>query len=226
MKKSLIYCSLFLSGIALQAQEIGIYYGKNNVLMSQEADNRISTTNSSGAPETIVTDYSSSWGYELGMTYRHNLSHAFSAEYAFGYQSIRPDVDVTRILSNSSITKTERNTLNYLNIKPTLQYWLNDNWTISGGLNLRLGMGGSYTLLNVYDEVFLKSEPKPFALNHLDAQFGINYKLINGLSLYSNFQLPMVNFNGAPKEYFYPTGIITFGAMFRIERDKLSSYSK
>ena len=85
-------------------------------------------------------------------------------------------------------------------------------------------MGGEYTLLNEFNEIFIKTEPKPFDLNHLDAQFSLNYELIKGLSLYSSYQLPMVNFNGAPEEHFYPTGIITFGATFRIERDKLSSY--
>jgi len=226
MKKTayLLFLSVLGFNVAT-AQDIGIYYGTNTNFLKSNLNVESSVVVDGVLTET-KKDFISDWGSEFGVTYRTELSHAFSLEYALGVQKLVTSMKETTTIETERTTTSFDYDQSYVILRPTLHYWLNDNWSFTGNTTLRMGTGGTFYK---YDETYglnIKGENRVFDMNHLDLGIGVNYEMDFGLGLYLNYQKPIVNFNGDPVEDYLPQSTISFGLSFRIDKKILDKYSK
>ncbi|MGB0868229.1 MAG: hypothetical protein ACPGSD_01415 [Flavobacteriales bacterium] len=232
MKKTVFL--FFLSFIGLnfaQAQKIGIYYGSNTNFISNDIDivfNEVSPT--SGLPVEKDRKYKSDWGREYGLTYRTDVSHAFSLEYNLGYQKLVTVLQETITEGSERKTNSYDFDQSYIILRPTLHFWLNDNWSFTGNATLRMGLGGNFHQYTApvggEKGVFTAGENNVFDENHLDMGIGINYEMDMGLGLYLNYQKPLLNFNSSPVDDYRPLSTVAFGISFRIDKEKLEKFGK
>lgn len=208
-----------------QAQDLGIYYGSNTNFLSNNIDitfkDQVQTTG-----EVISREYKTDWGKEFGITYRTDLSHAFSLEYVLGYQK---SVTVVEQITTKDL---ERNTesfyfrQHYAILRPTLHYWVNDNWSFTGNTTLRMGIGGTYHEYDVQKNLFIEGKNRVFDENHLDIGIGVNYEMDMGIGAFLTYQKAILNFNGAPVEDYRPLSTLAFGLSYRIDKKKLEKFGK
>lgn len=226
MKKTayLLFLSILGFNVAT-AQDIGIYYGTNTNFLKSNLDVKFSGTEG-GVPFETVRDYKTDWGTEFGLTYRTEVSHAISMEYALGFQKIVTVVqEATSIGVNKTVSSVEYDQ-SYAVLRPTLHYWVNDNWSFTGNATLRMGTGGTFHRYDETYNVYELGNNRVFDMNHLDLGIGVNYEMDFGLGAFMTFQKPLVNFNGKPQEDYLPQSTLSFGVSYRIDKKVLNKYSK
>jgi len=235
MKKTayLLFLSLLGFNVAT-AQDIGIFLGTNTNMIHSGADRTSPAITGNNVIIQKDFDYVSKLGSEFGLTYRSELNHSWSLEHAISYLVLKTSIQETTTTTpvpdaNQSSTVTveehdfEQNSLVY---KPRLHYWINDNWTFMMGASLRLALSGSYYKYHEPSDKYIYGIYDAFEYNHINANGGVNYESDFGIGAFVEYQLPLININGVPTEYYDPQGTLTFGINFRFSKDKLSKYSK
>ena len=226
MKKTayLLFLSILGFNVAT-AQDIGIYYGTNTNFLKSNLDVQFSGTEG-GVPFTLDREYKSDWGRELGITCRTELSHAISLEYALGFQKLVTVVEETKTLVPDKTTESFEFRQSYVVLRPTLHYWVNDNWSFTGNATVRMGTGGTFHRYDATKGVYEEGSSRVFEMNHLDLGIGVNYEMDFGLGVFMTYQKPLINFNGDPIEDYQPQSTIAFGLSFRMDKKVLDRYAK
>ena len=236
MKKTayLLFLSILGFNVAT-AQDIGIFYGMNTNILHSGADRTSPAVVGNNIIIEKEFDYVSKLGSEIGLTYRTELNHSWSLEHAVSYLVLNTSIQETTTSTpvpdvNNASTVTviehdfEQKSLVY---KPRLHYWINDNWTFMMGASLRLALEGSYyRYMDPPINTYVYGVYDAFEFNHINANGGVNYESDYGFGAFIEYQLPVVNINGVPTEYYDPRGTFTFGINFRFDKDKLNKFSK
>lgn len=235
MKKTayLLFLSLLGFNVAT-AQDLGVFYGFNTNMIHSGADRVSPAVTGNNIIIQKEYDYVSKLGTEVGLTYRTELNHSWSLEHVASYLVLNTSIQETTTSTpvpdanhSSTITVVERDfEQKSLVYKPRLHYWINDNWTFMMGASVRLALSGSYYKYNEPTDSYIYGIYDAFEFNHINANGGVNYESDYGIGVFAEYQLPVININGVPTEYYDPKGTLTFGISYRFDKDKLNKYSK
>ncbi len=235
MKKTayLLFLSVLGFNVAT-AQDIGVFFGFNTNIIHSGADRTSPAVTGNNVIIEKEYDYVSKLGTEVGLTYRSELSHAWSLEHAVSYLVLNTSIqETTRTTPVPDVNNSSTLTVAELDFdqksfvyKPRLHYWINDNWTFMMGASLRLSLEGSYYKYDEPTDTYVYGIYDAFEFNHINGNTGVNYESDYGIGGFVEYQIPLINMNGIPTEYYNPRGTLTFGLSYRFDKKSLNKYAK